>query len=178
LKNKNGFSTKTLAVCAMLSALGVVLLYLGAFIEVLNLSAAVFASFVCIIAVAEYGGSAPWLIYGVVSALSLMLLPNKLPAVYFALFFGFYPILKAKLDKINSVVAWLLKEIVFNISLFLIIALSIFVFGLQNNDLIGGGLMLWALIALSEIVFVLYDIVLGRLVVFYKVKLRKRLKIK
>ena len=38
----------------MLSALGVVFLYLGAFVEVMDLSMAVFASFVCVIAVVEY----------------------------------------------------------------------------------------------------------------------------
>ena len=162
----------------MLSALGVILLYLGAFVDVLDISMAVFASFVCVIAVVEYGGSAPWLIYCAVSVLSLILLPNKTPAFFFALFFGFYPILKEKIEKLNFLIAWVIKEIIFNLSLFLAGFLSILTFGLQNNELLNDRIMLAVLIGLAEIVFVLYDIVLKRLVVFYKVKLRKRMRIK
>jgi hypothetical protein len=44
----------------MLSALGVVLLYIGSLVEALDLSAAVLASLACIIAVIEYGKGAPW----------------------------------------------------------------------------------------------------------------------
>ena len=48
--------TKTLALSALLSSLGVILLYLGALIEVLDLSAAAFASLLVMIAVIELGG--------------------------------------------------------------------------------------------------------------------------
>lgn len=180
MKNRKAseFSTKKLTVCAMLAAIGVVLLYLGAFIEVLDISMAVFASFVCIIAVIEYGGSAPWLIYGVVSLLSLILLPNKTPAAFFALFFGFYPILKEKFEKLNRVVAWVLKEIVFNISCLLIVAVGIFALGMQDNALLKQPIILAVMVVLAELVFVLYDIALTRLISFYIIKLRHRLKFK
>ena len=161
----------------MLSALGVVLLYLGAFVDVLDMSMAVFASFVCVIAAVEYGASAPWMIYGAVSVLSLVLLPNKTPALFFALFFGFYPILKEKIEKLNALVAWILKEILFNLSLFAIVAVLTFVFGVQDI-LLSERMMLIITIALCELVFVLYDILLKKIVVFYKLKIRKRLRLK
>ena len=62
-KKGKGYSAKKLAVCAMLSALGVVLLSLGALISVMDISMAVIASLLCIVAVIEYGGSAPWMVY-------------------------------------------------------------------------------------------------------------------
>ena len=161
----------------MLSALGVVLLYLGAFVDVLDMSMAVFASFVCVIAAVEYGASAPWMIYGAVSVLSLVLLPNKTPALFFALFFGFYPIIKEKIEKLNALVAWILKEILFNLSLFAIVAVLTFVFGVQDI-LLSERMMLIITIALCELVFVLYDILLKKIVVFYKLKIRKRLRLK
>ena len=92
-------STRKLTTCALLAALGVVLLYLGSLVEVLDVSMAVIVSLFCIFAVIEYGGSAPWLIYAVTGVLSLILLPIKTPALLYLLFFGYYPILKEKLEK-------------------------------------------------------------------------------
>ena len=85
-KNK----THRLAVCAILSALGVVLIYFGSLIEVLDMSAAVLASVGCIFAAIEFGGAYPWLIYAVTGVLSLILVPNPISALMYILFFGFY----------------------------------------------------------------------------------------
>ena len=90
----------------MLSALGVVLLYIGSLVEALDLSAAVLASLACIIAVIEYGKGAPWAVYGVTSVLSLILLPVKTPAAFYAIFFGFYPILKEKIERRPRLLQW------------------------------------------------------------------------
>ena len=92
-------TTRDLAVCAMLSALGVVLLYLGSFVEIMDMAMAAIASFAVIITVIEYGKGAPWAVYGVTSILSLILLPQKTPAAFYALFFGFYPIIKEKIER-------------------------------------------------------------------------------
>ena len=93
----NAQRTKRIAVCAMLSALGVVVLGIGSVLSVMDISMAVIASLFCIFAVIEYGGAAPWLVFLVTGVLSL-LLPQKAPAAMYLLFFGYYPILK---DKIN-----------------------------------------------------------------------------
>ena len=66
-----------MALCAVLSALGVVLLYLGSFIEVLDLSVALLASLAIVVLVIERGGAYPMMTYGVTALLSLLLLPNK-----------------------------------------------------------------------------------------------------
>ena len=83
-----------MTVCAMLSALGVVLLLIGSFVEVMDLSAAAIASLLCVFAVIEYGGASPWLIFAVTSVLSMVLLPTKTPALMYLAFFGYYPIIK------------------------------------------------------------------------------------
>ena len=66
-----------MTLCAVLSALGVVLLYLGSFIEVLDLSVALLASLAIVVLVIERGGAYPMMTYGVTALLSLLLLPNK-----------------------------------------------------------------------------------------------------
>ncbi len=175
-KKSNGYPAKKLAVCAMLAALGVVLLTFGALIEVIDISMAVIASLLSIVAVIEYGGSAPWMVYGVTAILSVLLIPNKTPAVFYAFFFGFYPILKEKFEKKNMVMSWLLKEITFNISLALMGAAAIYLMlGTTNNDLITP-VYIGIAVVLAEVVFVLYDIALTRLISFYIIHMRTRFK--
>jgi len=161
----------------MLSALGVVLLYVGSLLEVLDISMAVIASLLCIIAVIEYGGSAPWMIFGVTAILSALLLPNRTPAFFYASFFGFYPILKEKLEKLPRVVCWVLKEIIFNVCLVIIALGTYFLFMSKDNALINP-LTLSVGIVLCEAVFILYDIALTRLISFYIARLRNRIKFK
>ncbi len=174
-KRNNGYNTKKLAMCAMLAALGVVMLYAGALIEVIDISMAVIASLLCVVAVIEYGGGAPWMIYGVTSVLSVLLLPNKTPAVLYALFFGFYPILKERFEKKPRVFAWVMKLLTFNLSLIIMGAAAIYLTLGVNNSLLNP-IYIGIVIVLSQAVFVLYDIALTRLISFYLVTLRKRFK--
>ncbi len=171
--NKN---TKKLTVCAMFSALSVVLLYFGSLFELLDISMAVIASLACVIAVIEYGKSAPWAIYAVTSVLSVILLPNKTPAAFYAIFFGFYPILKEKFEKRPKVLSWLLKEVTFNICLVVMAVAVYFISTTGDNSLLKNPIMLATTALLAEVVFVLYDIALTRLISFYIIKLRHRFK--
>ena len=176
-KNRSSQATKRLTVCAMLSALGVILLWIGSMIEVVDISMAVIASLFCVFAVIEYGGSAPWLIFAVTGLLSLLLLPQKTPAVMYLLFFGYYPIIKEKLEKRSRTVAWVLKELVFNVALVAMILLSHFFMtvGETADSLL---LLYVAFAVLAEIAFPVYDVALTRLISFYLYRLRKRLRIK
>lgn len=176
-KQSSGYSTKKLTVCAMLAALGVVLLYAGALVEVLDISMAVIASLLCVIAVIEYGGSAPWMIYGVTAILSVLLLPNKTPALFYAIFFGFYPIVKEKFEKLPFAVSWALKEVTFNVCLVIAALATYFLFMSKDNALINPFTIAIGFI-LCEAVFILYDIALTRLISFYITNIRKRLKFK
>jgi hypothetical protein len=160
----------------MLSALGVVLLYIGSLVEALDLSAAVLASLACIIAVIEYGKGAPWAIYGVTSVLSLILLPVKTPAAFYAIFFGFYPILKEKIERRPRLLQWVIKEAIFNVSLVIMGFAVYFLSTTGDNLLLENPLIIAATVVMAELAFVLYDIALTRMISFYIIKLRNRLK--
>ncbi len=177
-EEKKGYSAKKIAMCAMLSALGVIFLSLGSLVEVLYISMAVLASLLCIFAVIEYGKGAPWMIYAVTSTLALILpLPSKTPVLFYAAFFGFYPILKEKFEKRKKLLSWILKEITFNVCFAIIGAAIVFLFGLEDTTFFNP-FMIAVTVALAEVAFVLYDIVLTRLITIYLVKLRKRFKFK
>lgn len=159
----------------MLSALGVVILYVASLIEVLDVALAVIASLLCVVAVIEYGKGAPWLVFSVTAVLSLVLLPQKSPAIMYAFFFGFYPILKEKYEKMKPVTAWICKEITFNVSLIPVyFAMKLLVMGSATFPI---ELYIITLV-LCEAVFVLYDIALTRLISFYVFKLRQRFRFK
>ena len=174
---KSSQQIKYITLGAMLSALGVIIMAIGAFIEVLDLSTAVLASMLCIYAVIEIRGSYPWMIWLVTSILSLILLPIKTPAVFYALFFGFYPILKEKLEKLSRPVSWVLKLVVFHVSLGVIV-LILRLFFPAALDM---GRILWMPLVLylsCVACFVLYDYALSHMITFYLVKLRHRFQIK
>ncbi len=169
----NRLRTRRMAISAMLAALGVVLLGVGGFVEVLDLSAAALASLLCIYAVIEMGGAYPWMIWLVTAVLSLLLIPNKSPAVFY-LFIGFYPILKEKLEKLPRLLSLLLKLLVFH-GLPVLIWL---VFKLFFPADLPPGLMLLVTYLLGLAAFWMYDYALSKLITFYLIRLRERFRLK
>lgn len=167
--------TKVLTVCAMLSALGTILLGIGSFLETLDLTAAALASVFCIYAVIEVGGAYPWMIWAVTSLLGLVLLPQKSPAVFY-LFIGCYPMLKERLEKLPRAVCLLLKLAVLHVMLVLVwLVIRIF---FPADAQIGLGWMMLGLYALGIVTFLIYDLALTRLITLYLRRLRGRLGLK
>ena len=169
---KNG-RVKQLTVCAALSAIGVVLLSIGPIIDVLDASLAVLASLVCIVAVIEYGKAAPWLVFSVTATLSLILIPTNSAALMYLLFFGYYPIIKERLERLPRALSWVIKELIFNTAMVLCIVLIKMLFMPTVEVTV---LNYAILVVLCEVIFVLYDIALTRLITFYIYKLRPRFK--
>ena len=156
----------------MMAAVGVVILYLGSFVEVLDISVAVAASLIATVIVIEYGAASAWSVYGVSAILSLLLLPQKFPAVMYAFFFGYYPIVKQKIERMRSrVTQWVLKSLIFAVATAAMVAFV----SLFTPDAPAGILAaLFAVLALFTL-FV-YDVALTRVISFYVFRLRHRLK--
>ena len=177
--------TKNLTASAILAAMGVSLLFIGMMIETLDLSMAALASFLCIFAVIELGGKYSWLIYAVTGVLSVILMPFNMAGWFYLLFFGYYPILKERFERLNKTLAWAVKLIVVNLALTACITLASFLF-YSGNMLKALKVMLgaenWGVYAiigmwvLVNIVFIIYDIALTRLITFYFIKIRHRFK--
>ncbi len=172
-KNRISARTRRLSLGAVLAALSVVILWLGAVIEVLDLTTAAMASLLVVFAVLEVGGAFPWMLWGVTSALSLLILPTKFAALVYLLFAGIYPMMKAIFERRHYILAWILKFSFFNTALMLLILLSTVVLGLPDTDL---GFTA-AVFLIANAVFVIYDIALSRLILFYLFKLRPRIRL-
>ena len=156
----------------MLSALCCVLMIVGSIVEVMDLSVAAIASFAVIFAVLELGGAYPTLVFSSVSLLGMLLLPAKLPALYFLLFFGWYPIVKFPLERLPAWLSWLLKCAICALSVTAIVTLGAFFAGAQ--ELMSYGI--WVYLVCIP-VFVIYDVALTRVVRTYLRFLKPKYKI-
>lgn len=171
--NKKGAAQKA-AVCGILCAMCVVLLYLGS-ITVFDLSVIVFCAIITMIVRIEFGGSAyPWLYVGVTGVLALLLLPSKLLAVEYILIGGVYPIVKAAFEKLHPVFAWILKISFIDFMALLELLISRFILVTEDARI---DLTIPALL-LSTVFAVLYDIALTMVISVYILKIRKKIGLK
>ena len=182
--------TRRLAVCALFCAVGVVLLGLGAITEILDLTAAMLVSLLLIPIVVEYGGAYPYLVWAVTGVLGLIIMPQSWATQMYAGFLGFYPIIKNFIERIRlRPVAWLLKLAAFNVALFVYLLVIFFVSGRTQSfvDTVWGFLgdfssatmsnwLLLGVLALAEVLFVLYDFMVSKSALLYLYRIRQKIK--
>ena len=169
---------KRMTVSAMLIAIGVLFLFLGSLLDVLDLSTAALASLLCAYAVLELGGVYPFAVWLGTSFLGLLLLPQKSPVVFYALFAGYYPIAKAALEKrLPRGLSWIIKLAIFHVSLALFALVLKLFFPGELSTYFEKLWLPFALYGLALACFVLFDIALSRLILFYYARLQKHLRI-
>ncbi len=166
-------SSKKITLAAILSAMSIILLLIGSLIETMTFSAAAIASLCVIVAVCELGYYYAASVWMIASTLGILLLPIKDPVLYFACFFGYYPIVKSIFEKIKSKISYLLKAIVFTVSYVLValIALLLLVPNAEFNLIIVVSIAYPILL----VIFFIFDFALTKLIRYYYFSLRKRL---
>ena len=165
-------NTKRLALAAVMSALGVAIMYLGCLFEILDLSTAAVASMCVLLVLVETGAKYAWLAYAVTGIISLIILPIKTAGIIFVGFFGFYPMAKAFFEK--KFRGWrclVLKILLLNVST----ALMLLAVRYVMTEALWFEIMT---LVLANIVFVVYDYALTQLLRAYVFVWRKKLKIK
>ena len=116
---------KIITFSALMSALGVTFMLLGAMLEILDLATVLFAALIILVAKEEMGYRS-LSIYAVTFTLSLIILPSKLVAVEYAII-GLYPYLKNAFDKRAVFVKWLLRIVYFLVgSLSIVMLMKVF----------------------------------------------------
>ena len=174
IKQRNGnFSVGKLALSALFSALSVVILLSGQLFSVFDLTALAAASVILVVAALELGNPWTWLCWGVVSVISLIILPEKIIAIGYALLAGVYPVLKFTFEKMRTAVKIVLKFLSFNLPFIIILFISSMF--LPSEDFIAG--FIPVIIIGGNALFFIYDLALTSCAAFYIVKLRARLKI-
>ncbi len=139
-------------------------------IPVTEIALPAIAGALLILLVIELGVKWGFLGYVVVAILSLLMAPSIESRVLFVLFFGYYPVLKALLERIPfRFVGWLLKFLVFNataIGGYLLLMRVLLV--VDPADFVLFGVFLPGVFLLAgNVVFLLYDIGLTRWISLY-----------
>ena len=164
--------TKHLTFCAIMTALGVVILFLLSLADVLSLTAVLLASVCLFLTSEELGTLKALMVYIATGALAILLLPGKLTAIEYLLF-GFYPVLKRLIEKTPKAVSLVLKGI-YIVGATVADMLIIKFFFPQGDEEIY--IQIIAVVA-SFLWLVLYDICYTRLARYYHFKLRSQLRI-
>lgn len=160
-------ASKNMALGGVLAALAVVIMCLGGLIPLATYTCPILCCLLLKFVFQSCGNRIGWSWYGAVAILSLLMGPDKEAAAVFV-FFGYYPLVKPKLDGMK--LGWILKALLFNASVFIMYTLLIHLFGMAQvaaefQEM--GKMLLIVTLALGNVTFFLLDRLLG-------MKLRRR----
>ena len=166
----------------MITALSVVILIPSA-VQVFVYTLPAMAGMLTMFAVVEIDKK--WAIgsYVATSLIGLLFVANKEAVVYYVAFFGYYPVVKALLEsKMPRVAEYILKFLVFNVSIVISGVVLVKIFGMPYNDLLGidgesaffTKYALPIMLGMGNVVFILYDVALTRLLTAYVLVWQKR----
>ena len=157
-------TTKRISFAALLTALTVIFLYASALFPSGQLGFIAAASLFTAAAVIETGIGGGVIVFLGSSILAELMLPNKGLLLLYILFFGYYPIVKSLIEKLNALfLELLLKTVVFNIALSVVwFVLPNIIFGVSIPDI--NAILLYAA---GNIVFAVFDFGLSKLIWFY-----------
>lgn len=176
--NKNKFNSFKIALGGIISALSVVLMFLTGVIPTLTYAIPAITGGLLIMIVIEISPKFASLVYIAVSLLSLLMVADKEAAVMYAMFFGYYPIIKSFIEKkLNGISAWIVKYAIFNVSVissYLIVS-KVFMISYDDMNFLGR-FTIPLLLLICNIVFAIYDIAMTRIISTYIYNWRKYIK--
>ncbi len=130
--------TRVIAENGLLAALSIIVLLLGSLIDVLDMSSAAIAGFAVLAVRIRWGRNSAVALYALTSVLSILLLPNKVPALLYVFYGGLYPVLKAEFERVRSrVLEWVLKVGSVLISFSIGLWVMMFLLGLDAGFTVG-----------------------------------------
>lgn len=163
------------AIGGIVAALSLVLMISIAIVPFLTYALPAIAGALIAFVVTEIDRKWAFGVYAAVSILGIFLVPDKEVAVMYLALFGYYPILKTIIEeKVNKVLGWILKVLVFLSTMVVSYWLMIKLMGLTIDEMDEYGI--WAvpiLLGTGLFAFILYDIAMSKIVLIYNVKWKK-----
>lgn len=145
--------TRKIAAGAMMAALCLVIMLLGAVIDLGTYAAALLAGVAMIPYGQKYGRKYQMMVFASSAALSFMLVPNIEQNLMYLGFYGWYPVLRPGLEKLHKLSRYTAKFIIFNVCFISIEALVMLV--LVPEDM--GGVLFIIFIIAANVTFFAYD---------------------
>lgn len=161
--------TVCVAFCGIITALSTVLMLFTGLIPIGTYALPAMAGVLLIVVVVELGTAWAWPVYAASSVLSYLVAGDREAAMLFILFFGYYPVLKAMIEKRRKgFLSYVLKFLVFNAAMVAgyFISITLLAVPPESFTLFGRNLAVVLLLA-GNLVFFLYDAAISSLVVAY-----------
>lgn len=161
----------------VVAALSLVLMLLTSIIPFGTYAFPAFAGILLVLLVFNLGYAYAFAVYFVTAALSFLLVTDKEAALYYVMFLGFYPILKGVIERIPSKpVQYIVKLALFNVCMIAAFYIGITLLSIPKESFNLFGVYLpWVFLILGNIVFIIYDLCITRLVTLYLLKWHDRL---
>ena len=167
-------NSKVIAYSGVATALSVVMLFLGSIFWVLGYTMPLVASLVMIILLDSISQKSALLTFVSTSIISFILLNDKECVLLYVLFFGYYPLIRDKINEIKpKFLSYLLKFVSFNAAMVLTQILCVYVFGIPFDDMLGKWGIVVFVICLN-LVFAVFDKLYTLLLRLYRIKLKKK----
>lgn len=169
--------TVKLAFCSVITALCVAIMFLTGIIPIGTYALPALSGVLLIPVVVELGTGWAWSVYIAASLLSFFIAADKEAVLFFILFFGYYPILKAVLERINKkAVQFFLKFAVFNASAIIEFFIAANLLNVpQDSFFVHGVYLPWAFLIAGNVIFLIYDYALSLLIISYNKKVHRGL---
>jgi len=173
MKDMNfGKKTYSVSLSAMFTALSLIFLYLAVIVPAGNLIFYFVSSLFVSGMVVEHKPFYALLVYIASSLLGLLIVPNLLMVLPYVMLFGHYGIGKYIFEKyLSKTLSYIMKLLYYNVGIVLIylFAYSVFFEGLLAQ------IPLLALIAIAQVVFVVFDFVYSKVLLWYYLNVRRRI---
>lgn len=161
----------------IVAALSLVLMFLTSVIPFGTYAFPAFAGILLVLLVLNLGYSYAVAVYLIIAVLSFLLVTDKEAALLFAIFLGYYPIVKGLIEKIRSkVLQYVVKIILFNCCMIGAFFIGTALLSIPKDSFNMFGVYLpWLFLVIGNFAFIIYDLCVTRLVTIYLLKWHNRL---
>ena len=161
----------------VVAALCLVLMLLTSVIPFGTYAFPAFAGMLLVLLVYNLGFPYAVAVYIITAVLSFLLVADKEAALLFAIFLGYYPIVKGLIERFKSKVwQYVFKLLIFNASMIGSFYIGISLLSVPKESFnIFGVYLPWLFLVIGNAVFIIYDLCITRLVTIYLIKWHNRL---
>ena len=164
-----------LAYPAILSALALVLVYLGSIAPTGSWGIVAAAGLLPAAAVISVSLKAGFLCWAAAAVLAFLMAPDKLCALLFGALFGLYPMVKSLVERLQKKpLEYALKLAFFNIAFTVIYLTMAAAVAASLPQVLGSSV--WVLYGAANVVFVLYDYGFSKLIAFYIARVQRAIR--
>ena len=131
---KRSSESRKIALSGVFGSLAAVLMLMGGILPLATYVAPALAGILIVPVAIEFGIKTGYVLYASICLLSLFVVPDKEMSLIFVFFLGFYPLLKASIERMRSRAAqWAVKLAVFNACIVGMYGIILFLFLLFNQ---------------------------------------------